>query len=55
LLYNQKREEGIVLPTVSKSKIKANAKYSLKAYDGIELKVKKGKKESLNENTKNLS
>jgi uncharacterized protein (DUF1778 family) len=35
------------MPTSSQAKIKANAKYSLKAYDRIELKVKKGRKEEL--------
>lgn len=34
-------------PKNSAAKIKANAKYNLKAYDRIELKVPKGKKAEL--------
>jgi uncharacterized protein (DUF1778 family) len=35
------------MPKASKSKIAANARYSIKAYDRVELKIKKGKKSEL--------
>lgn len=44
---------------VSKARIRANAKYNLKAYDRLEMKVKKGNKEKIlsyaNENGESLN
>lgn len=35
------------MPPTSEARKKANAKYALKAYDRLEIKVKKGQKEEL--------
>ena len=45
ILYHQK--EVNVLSPSSEAKKRADAKYTLKAYDRLEIKVKKGRKEEL--------
>lgn len=42
------------MPPASEARIRANAKYALKAYDRIELKVIKGRKAELQTHAKNM-